>query len=189
MLRKGVKYLFFVGTLPILIYFLIGCGAMTYKGPGSNWTPAMFDKGEIHIHYARPPLSKWADFPDPEVSLGFYNKETGTVISFSADHFTEKTDPKEAFEEFQEGLRQSFQGRLSRIEEPPVLLPGFPGYYAKVEGVRAKDQSKVYFFHYFFSKNGRIMTFDATQPAAVSESKRKQDLEAFAFFIHSFQFH
>ncbi len=172
-----------------IVYFVVGCGAMSSGGAGSQWTPGMYDKGGSHIHYAKPPSDKWAVYEDPELSIAYYNKETGSIISFDAEHHTGKTNPKEAFEEFETELKKTFNGKLSVVEEKPTTALGLTGHYAKVEGLREKDQSKVYFIHYFLVKDGKIITFDATQQSTVDESKRQKDLDAFNYFMNNIQFH
>lgn len=173
------------------LFFLISCAAGTFGGAGAQWSPQVVDKSGYHIHYAKPPQNNWAVFEDPDLEIAFYNKETGAVIAFDADHqsHTKQTDLKKAFDEFQEELQKNFQGKLSVLEESAMPVLGYPGYFAKVEGVREKNDTKVYFHHYFLLKDGKIMTFDFTQSAENKESKRQQDLEAFKYFVNSFQIH
>ena len=189
MLRTGIRYSNLLIILTSLLILLAGCAAGIVGGSGAQWSPETFEKDGYHIHYARPPMSKWAVFEDPELEIAFYNKETGTVFSFDSEHHTEETDLKKAFHEFQKELQSTFQGKLTVLEEAAQTVLGQPGYHAKVEGIREKSNSKIYFLHYFLSKDRKIMTFDFTQPAEVEAGKRQQDLDTFLYFMNSFQIH
>lgn len=181
------RYLSAVLILTLAAFLVTGYGAMSSAGAGSNWTSAMYEKGGKHIRYLKPPSDRWAACESHAVSVAYYNKETGNVIACDVDLPSSQTDPQKAFQEFQEGLSKTFDGKMSILEERPVTVLGLPGYHAKVEATRAKDQSKLYFIHYFLVKDGKIITFDATQPANVDESKRQKDLETFNFFMNSVQ--
>ncbi len=176
-------------ALSSFIYLLTGCATINSTGPGAEWTPATLDKGTYHIHYAQPPVSRWKPFECHLVDIAFSNKETMSIMAFDGNHKTTENDPKKAFYEFQEGPWPEFEGKQAIIEEAPVTVLGFPGYYAKVEGIRDSDLSKVYFLHYFLSKNGKIVTFNLSQSAALPEIKRKEDIEVLKFFMNSFQMH
>lgn len=172
----------------LLILLLTGCAGLDLKETGEGWRPAVLQKDGSQMHYLRPPVRTWEVFQCPIVDIAYNNKETGSIISFTANHQTTEKELKTAFAELLQEVQKEFKGKLTTVEEHSVTLLGLPGLYGKVEGIREEDQSRVYFLHYMLLRHGKFLTFDFSQWAAVEKKARKKDVAAFHYFISSFQF-